>query len=171
MILNCPECDKEFIPPQKELNRGNGKVCSKACGRKRARKVQLNAAKKARIVVFCAYCKKKFTKTASKAKGAKHSIYFCCREHKDLGQRIGYIKEIQPAHYSNVAKDYRTTAFRGRPNICRKCGYDKIIAVLCVHHIDRDRENNNLDNLEILCPTCHEEEHFIAKDGRWTRSK
>lgn len=30
MILNCPECAKEFIPPQKELNRGNGKVCSKA---------------------------------------------------------------------------------------------------------------------------------------------
>jgi 5-methylcytosine-specific restriction endonuclease McrA len=41
------------------------------------------------------------------------------------------------------------------------------LKVLQVHHKDRDRHNNKLENLEMLCPTCHEVEHFTPKDGRW----
>ena len=48
---------------------------------------------------------------------------------------------------------------------CTKCGYDKIIAVLQIHHIDRDRCNNSRDNLEVLCPTCHVEIHYLSRDG------
>jgi len=38
---------------------------------------------------------------------------------------------------------------------CRLCGY----AFLEVHHIDRNPENNNLDNLVTLCRKCHFEIH------------
>lgn len=43
---------------------------------------------------------------------------------------------------------------------CTCCGYDRVKEVLEVHHKDCDRSNNNLSNLETLCPTCHKERHY-----------
>ncbi len=45
---------------------------------------------------------------------------------------------------------------------CEKCDYAKY-EILQVHHKDRDRTHNNLDNLELICPNCHYEEHFLEK--------
>ncbi len=44
--------------------------------------------------------------------------------------------------------------------ICERCGYNKT-KILEVHHKNRDRKNNNFENLEILCPNCHSEEHLL----------
>ena len=30
-------------------------------------------------------------------------------------------------------------------------------------HKERNRENNNLNNLELICPNCHYEEHLLEK--------
>lgn len=49
---------------------------------------------------------------------------------------------------------------------CNRCGFDKYPAILERHHKDRDRQNNNLLNLEILCPNCHDIDHFLHGDGR-----
>ena len=43
---------------------------------------------------------------------------------------------------------------------CNRCGFDKIKEILGVHHIDRNRKNNDLTNLEVLCPNCHSIEHL-----------
>jgi 5-methylcytosine-specific restriction endonuclease McrA len=40
-----------------------------------------------------------------------------------------------------------------------------------VHHCDRDRSNRKPENLEIICPTCHAEEHYYAKDGMFGKNK
>ncbi len=48
---------------------------------------------------------------------------------------------------------------RGLLSECNRCGYNKIKNILGVHHKDRDRHNNNMNNLEVLCPNCHSEEH------------
>lgn len=45
---------------------------------------------------------------------------------------------------------------------CGRCSYNKV-EILHVHHKDRNRENNNLDNLELICPNCHFEEHYLEK--------
>ena len=39
---------------------------------------------------------------------------------------------------------------------CQACGY---IGVYDIHHKDRDYNNNKIDNLIILCPTCHAKIH------------
>jgi len=49
---------------------------------------------------------------------------------------------------------------RGRK--CERCGYSKF-QILHVHHKDRNRSNNNLDNLALICPNCHYEEHYLEK--------
>ncbi len=56
----------------------------------------------------------------------------------------------------------RIIALRG--SHCERCAFS-ITQVLQVHHKDRDREHNSLDNLELLCPNCHASEHYLKKQN------
>mgnify|MGYP001065304300 FL=1 len=61
---------------------------------------------------------------------------------------------------------YTKVAFQTYEAKCEKCGYDKYLEVLEVHHIDGDRSNNVPENLMILCPTCHREITFGLESGK-----
>ncbi len=50
--------------------------------------------------------------------------------------------------------NYRKLAFEHYPPICAFCGFG-IPEVLEVAHVNGDRSNNGIENLVILCPTCH----------------
>ena len=51
---------------------------------------------------------------------------------------------------------------------CVSCG-ETTSYLLCVHHIDGDRENNTAGNLEIVCSNCHIKRHlkFNEKKKKW----
>jgi len=51
---------------------------------------------------------------------------------------------------------------RARGKSCERCGYARF-EILQVHHKNRDRSNNSLENLELICPNCHCEEHYSEK--------
>ena len=51
--------------------------------------------------------------------------------------------------------EYRRNAFMIYPHKCAICGYDDEEDILEVHHIDENRKNNDISNLNILCPICH----------------
>ncbi len=51
---------------------------------------------------------------------------------------------------------------------CERCDYKKY-EILQVHHKDRNRSNNDLSNLQLICPNCHYEEHFLEKS--WLKNK
>ena len=53
-----------------------------------------------------------------------------------------------------------------RSRKCERCGYDKV-EILQIHHKDRNRNNNNLENLELVCPNCHYEEHYSQHKEKW----
>lgn len=108
----------------------------------------------------CAYCGIEFERPLSKLENSKSGLYFCCREHKDLAQRIASGKqfdEMRPNHYGGIdnGSGYRTVAFRTYPHKCAVCGWDEDEDILQVHHIDENRKNAKPENLIILCPTCH----------------
>lgn len=116
--------------------------------------------KDSRVNVECAYCGKQFAKIKSKLPNSKSGLYFCCKEHKDIAQRIdsgSEFDDLRPSHYGDIASDYRLLALRNYQHECAICGYhdDDDVSLLEVHHIDEDRENNKLENLIILCPNCH----------------
>jgi 5-methylcytosine-specific restriction endonuclease McrA len=50
--------------------------------------------------------------------------------------------------------NYRKLAFEHYDPVCAYCGFG-IPSILEVAHIDGNRNNNNIDNLVILCPNCH----------------
>ena len=62
---------------------------------------------------------------------------------------------MRPLHYGSSGGDYRKIAFNDYEHKCAVCGWNEDERILEVHHIDSNRENNEIDNLIILCPTCH----------------
>ena len=113
---------------------------------------------KGRVEVECAYCKQKYFIPPSKLNKSKSGLHFCCREHKDAAQSLQGGSEfdiMRPLHYGVVGGDYRQIAFKTYEHKCAVCGWDEDERILEVHHIDSNREHNELDNLIILCPTCH----------------
>ena len=165
---NCLFCGTLFQASMGEHKRGNAKFCSHSCCSKNTHKKQKES-KTPNVV--CALCGKHFYRPPAKIKAARHFLQFCCRAHKDEAQRIGGIKEIQPAHYGNGNRTYRAKAFRSMPKQCSKCGYMKYPEILLVHHLDGNRDNNNISNLIVLCSTCHDETHFLSKTGKWSQTK
>jgi hypothetical protein len=71
----------------------------------------------------------------------------------------------------NAPSKYRLTALSVKQKKCERCGYNEFPDILEVHHKDRSRKNGASENLELLCPNCHTEEHYLKKDGRFKRKK
>ncbi len=152
MIKNCEFCNSDF-----ECSRSRQRFCSLTCSASRPKNVDSD--------VECAVCGKIFHKSPSAIKASKSGLFFCSKEHKNQAQRIGGIREIMPDHYGKTSTDYRSIAFRAYPQRCNQCGYNKYSEVLVVHHKDLNHQNNDVSNLEILCPTHHGEVHHLARSN------
>lgn len=62
---------------------------------------------------------------------------------------------------------YRYKAFENKPAECEACDSTEALEV---HHKDKNRCNNDLDNLIILCEECHTTVHYgWAKKGTFLR--
>ena len=150
----CHTCQTIFMAQSREVKRGNAKYCSLSCLSSRPRKNEPN--------VSCAFCELPFYVTSTRLKNSKSGLFFCCRAHKDKAQRIGGIKAIMPKHYGTGQNRirFRTLALQEHGEFCNRCGYATSLAALEIHHKDRDRSNNTLGNLEVLCANCHSIEHY-----------
>jgi 5-methylcytosine-specific restriction endonuclease McrA len=62
-------------------------------------------------------------------------------------------------NWKNGCGIYRRRAYKKYGYKCNRCGFDNK-KILLVHHKDRNRKNNNVDNLEVLCKNCHSLEHY-----------
>lgn len=168
ILKTCPICNQQFNAPLREVNRGNARVCSRKCGYISS---SLTKTKIHDPNVTCKYCNKEFYIPPSKLKNSRSGLYFCCRSHKDLAQRISFgMTELWPDHYKTGGHTkYRKQALQHYGEMCQLCNYDEYPAVLQVHHIDHNRMNNALSNLLVCCPTCHMVQHIT--DGKFSTKK
>jgi hypothetical protein len=171
---NCLYCNNIFNAAQRDVTRGNGKFCSRRC----SGLYKSSLPSKAAIVeVTCAYCNTKFARLVSyiKKHNSKSGLHFCNRKCKELGQslEIGNIKAIQPSHFGlgQGKWSYRAKALEVYPHKCNRCGYNKYVGILKVHHKDRNKSHNHITNLELLCPNCHDLEHYLAHDGPYSMKR
>lgn len=65
-------------------------------------------------------------------------------------------------NWKEGSKSYRVKALAEYGELCNRCGYSNIHA-LVVHHKDRNRNNNIMSNLEVLCSNCHSLEHYATE--------
>jgi len=120
----------------------------------------------------CSYCKKLIYRCKSQKEA--RNFHFCSRQCKDKAQSLSsgdLFSDMRPSHYDDGLSSYRKNKLNATKELkCEVCNYNKRVEILEVHHIDRNRENNEISNLQLLCPNCHREEHFIHKDGHgWWR--
>lgn len=174
MTKVCLLCKETFSAEIKEVRRGNAKYCSRACSGRARSAMSQEKRNLCQDNCSCARCGKSFYRTNSKMRNSKHMLQFCSRTCKNLSQRLGGITELHPPHYGSGtgAFRYREILADVRPlTSCERCGFNRVLEIIQVHHIDRNHDNNDPVNLVWLCPNCHEEDHFKAGDGRWAKTK
>jgi hypothetical protein len=140
----CKNCSKPIYrrPSEIECN-GNRVFCSMVCYGKSNRKE-----------VPCLVCDTLILATFNK----KTCSRSCANIHRTgIKYRLNSPKDKVK---SVRAIKIKLLAIRG--NTCERCKYSKH-EILQVHHKNRNRTDNNLDNLELICPNCHYEEHFLEK--------
>ncbi len=166
----CDQCGTEYSAQARYLNRGQGLFCSKECAAENNSIRRIERNKLARINnVVCAICNTEFYVTPTRLKNSKSKLYFCSKAHKDSAQKIGGIAQILPSHYGKGEgkHDYRKRALEFYSNQCQNCSWNKFPDLLEVNHRDINRDNNKIENLEVLCPTCHRLFHWITSTGGW----
>jgi hypothetical protein len=140
----CKRCGTSFI---RRKAPSKGKKPAIFCSRKCA-----GLASRTRVSMTCEECGKEFEKSKSRLKSSSH--HFCSRACKDKAQRLDGISDMHPSHYGS-GNNYRSLALREYIHKCEVCGYNRDVRMLQVHHVDGDRENNDIANLVVMCPNCH----------------
>lgn len=91
---------------------------------------------------------------------------YCSAKCQQEYQNNIIIEEWKKDHTTGVRSGFRLKSpirnyiFKKYDNKCCECGWDKINQTtgktpLEIDHIDGDCDNNNENNLRVLCPNCH----------------
>jgi len=155
---------KKFWRPVTLIRQQKNFFCSHTCAD--------NFLKSPKTLHVCANCGKEFTLNEYRTKRKQATPHrFCSRKCKDEAQCIGgTCPELTP-QYKNGIHIYRKWAFAHYPHECAHCGWKKYPKILVVHHLDRDRKNNKIENLMILCPTCHAFDTWGVGIFKWIKEK
>lgn len=154
MIIKCDFCGKELDKPINKVNEARKNkwkmYCSPEC-RNKARKIRC----------VCANCGKELWKTPSEISRSKTGNVFCNKScacsYNNSHFRSG---ENNPNwRGGKVGSSAHTiTAFRTYKKKCTVCGIQDE-DMLEVHHIDLNHNNNDPDNLIVLCSNHHSKVH------------
>ena len=99
----------------------------------------------------CDYCKNIFKRKKSNFKETESGFHYCSKE---CGNRHKNQIRKEKGEWDN-SLNYRLKAFEKYPHECLCCHWNEDERILEVHHIDENHNNNDINNLCILCPTCH----------------
>lgn len=141
----CIRCNTEFYAKPNWLKIGWGKYCSRECVFKNQRKGE---------IVNCFSCKKEVYKSPRELTRSKSGNFFCSKSCQTRWRNSVY---IGPNHrnWKDGENSYRDILLRTKVSqVCRRCKIDDK-RILAVHHLDRNRQNNKVDNLIWLCHNCH----------------
>lgn len=97
---------------------------------------------------------------------SKRSKKYCSNTCQDLYQHKQKVESWLNGNHNGMRGQTSTATFikryliETRGNCCEKCGWNKINPYtnnvpIELNHIDGNFRNNSIDNLELLCPSCH----------------
>ncbi|MEK7211258.1 MAG: hypothetical protein AAB731_01360 [Patescibacteria group bacterium] len=152
--LDCKICDKSFYAKPRHIKIGWGKYCSKKCqyiGQKSGKKVK------------CATCGMALYRTPRDFKKSKSKKFFCNKSCFCIWKNKHLFFGDRHVNWKGGERAYRAMMLRGgTKQICRLCKNDDK-RILIVHHLDKNRKNNNIKNLIWLCRNCH---HLVHSYGQ-----
>lgn len=145
LIKQCKICGVDFRTKPYFVKNGGGIYCSTSC--------HYEGIKKGKVVE-CSICGAKSYKSLKALNGSKSGKYFCGKSCQTKWRNEQFVGE-KHANWIHGRSAYRSVLTRN--NIAKVCGLCETTdeRVLAVHHRDRDRKNNELNNLVWLCHNCH----------------
>lgn len=150
MIKSCQICSAEFKVKPSQVRYGYGKFCSKKCK---------TESQKRRVQIKCFACgTEKVIKHSDANKAEEHN--FCSRKCAIGWKNKNASGENHP-NWTDGAATYRKRALEHYGKKCSNtsCKLANILNIpeklLDVDHIDSNRSNNDLQNLQVLCVLCH----------------
>lgn len=151
--VNCLVCNKLMKIPINSTK----KCCSKVCS---------GLIKRNRIKLECSNCNKEIIRTPALI----NKTNFCSKSCQDEYHRLRMKGKDNPRWEGGISNDEYPFEWNAKLKLgiktrdnftCCKCGLVKKgnNVKLDVHHIDKDKNNCNKDNLITLCHTCHMQYH------------
>lgn len=148
----CKGCGTTFNVKPNRVLRGWGKFCSKAC--------QYGSMFKGKMMT-CAVCKSPVYRTPKDLRGSRMKLFFCNKSCLAIWKNKNMPKGEQHPNWKGGEYAYRDKMLKANISpICFNCKLTDL-RVLIVHHLDRNRRNNELSNLRWLCRNCHYLEHDV----------
>ncbi len=138
---DCSHCGSRYSVVRRDG--ANAKYCSDKC-------YDESMKYRGSVELTCSVCRKIFRRSPSKIRADKAP---CCST-----SCRNILRRVDKPGRASAARSWMKD--RGMINSCSRCAYDERPEILVVHHGDRNRRNNNLDNLVVLCPNCHAIEHY-----------
>lgn len=152
-IVKCKICSTEFYVKPSHQKLGYGQYCSRKCHHIGMRKGKY---------VKCCTCDKITWKPPKALNGSASGKFFCSKSCQTIWRNSYFSGPLHPNWVDGKNKDYRKIIKKSeKPQQCKICG-NKDTRVLVVHHLDKQRVNNSLSNLEWLCHNCH---YLVHKHG------
>ncbi len=151
LIKKCLACDKEFYIP--DYRKNTAKFCSHLCQ---------NHKQYDKYHFECEICGKKVITSPSRRSYKKKFCSLDCREAKRASEKE---KRTKQRFYhlqrrgNNQGRTIRKHIFASKEKKCEVCGYNEYDFCLDMHHIDGNPQNNELENIKILCVICHRKVH------------
>lgn len=139
--IKCFVCGKDVYKRPSQIKKSNGILfCSLQCNGINNRKY-----------TKCVICAKQILA----GKNKKTCSRICSNK---LRRGIKY-KVGRPHDKVFTIQSLKIRLFEKRGQMCERCGYVSK-NILQIHHKNRNNKDNRLENLEIICPNCHCEEHY-----------
>ncbi len=153
IINQCLICKKSFPTKLFYVRKGQGKFCSSKCKHEASRTGK---------TVQCSQCGKDVYRKPRHLKNSQSGKYFCDKSCQTIWRNSEFVGE-KHTNWTNGMYAYRSVLTRHKvPQICRLCK-TKDPRILAVHHIDKNRKNNEVDNLAWLCHNCHHLVHHYDR--------
>lgn len=135
--LKCYYCNVEWDTTLEKILKSEFNKCPNSC---------LEEKEKQKIT--CSFCGNRKRRPPSTMKKNKSGFFYCS---VDCGNKHKSNRYWEESETSN----YRKVAFHNQEKKCAVCKWSEDERILEVHHIDSNRNNNQKENLIILCPICH----------------
>ena len=144
--VDCKKCGQEFYAKPNWIKKGWGKYCSRNC--------VFESQKKGKVVL-CFICGKQTYKSPRELLRSKSGKFFCSKVCQTIWRnKIVFIGENH-ANWKHGKSAYRRILkSTEKEQNCSLC-HNRDKRVLIVHHKDKNRSNNGIDNLIWLCHNCH----------------
>ena len=142
----CKICNKAFYIKPSNQKRGWGKFCSIDCRSKGQLKGQ---------IVKCFICGNNIYRSPMHIKRSRSGNFFCNKSCQTKWRNQIIFIGAKHSNWKNGEFSYRRILKSNSKHIiCNHCGISDP-RVLLVHHLDKNRKNNAINNLQWLCYNCH----------------